>query len=86
MGEAALTVILGILYYAVVIIAIGGTGYSYLKTWDFSRPLIMRLEQRAALTPHLMIIILLTNWCKYITIPALLWGLIWYAQYAKLIV
>jgi hypothetical protein len=86
MGEAVLTVILGILYYAVVIIAIGGTAYSYLKTLDFSRPLIMALEQRAAATPHLMIIIFLINWCKYITIPALIWGLIWYAQYAKLTV
>jgi hypothetical protein len=84
MGDAVgdiVTVILGILFYATSIISIIAIAYSYLKTWMLTRDFIIMLEMRAV-HPVLIILIRVVNYAKYLAIPVIVWGLIWYTNFA----
>jgi len=78
----AFNLLLGIVYYIVVIIGVLGTSYSYLKTLTITASIIAALENQASDVPHLSIIVIIINYSKYVTIPALIWGLWWYNLYA----
>jgi hypothetical protein len=80
-----ITILVGILFYSLSIISIIGIGYSYLKQWSFSRQAIMTLELTLT-NPIAILIVKLINLAKYLAIPIIIGGLVWYALYADAVI
>jgi hypothetical protein len=82
-GESIITIISGILFYIVSLFSILGIIYGYLKSWPISRTSILALETTAT-NPVLIIVLKVLQYVKYLAIPAIIWGLVWYTMYADL--
>lgn len=84
--EDVFTILLGIIFYILTILSIVGVGYSYLKSFSFSAAVITNIEISANANAITKVIVLVLNYSKYIVIPVLIWGLIWYNSYASRVI
>ena len=80
--DGLITVLSGILFYNLSINSIIGIIYSYLETWKVTRGLIQQLQLQAA-NPVVKAILYVVKYSRYLAIPVIIWGLVWYTYYAK---
>jgi len=83
-GESILIVVLGIIFILLCVFSVIGVFYGYLQHWSFSRNLIQIIQLESNANPVLKVIVIICRISKYIAIPVIIWGIVYYIYYAKL--